>query len=70
MNQADLFPPPLHHFVADSLAAEARAEIRAITAQARHDLELRFDRIVAFHNRSIAQRRRYWRLRTTKETSR
>lgn len=64
MKQEPLFRPPLHFFVADTLAAEAHAEIKAMAQRARAELEERFQRIAAFHARSLGQRRRFWRTRT------
>lgn len=69
MNQADLchLMVPQHEIVADVGAAFAKAEIRMMVERARRELDERFDRILAFHNRSIAQRRRFRRIRALLE---
>lgn len=61
--------PPLYEFVADSLAAEAHSAIRTAVLRALAEFDQRAKQIIAFHNRSIAQRRRYWRLRVLLEKS-
>lgn len=68
MDLADMMSrPPLHWFVADTLAREAQSEIKRAARKARRELEEIFRQIGISHNRSIAQRRRHWRLRTQQE---
>lgn len=70
MNQSDLpmYPTPgLHEFVADTLADEAHHEIKRMAKRARIEIEARFRQIEVTYHRSIAQRRRFWRIRTTQE---
>jgi uncharacterized protein YlaN (UPF0358 family) len=68
MDLADMMArPPLHEFVADTLAHEAHHEIKAAVRRALSEFDDRGRHIVATHNRSIAQRRRFWRIRILTE---
>lgn len=60
---ADLFRAPLHEFIAEALAAEIKAEVRLKILGALGEFEQRAKQIIAFHHRSIAQRRRFLRIR-------
>lgn len=60
---ADLFPPPAHEMLIERRAAEFQAEIKAMAELARREINERFDRILAFHHRSAAQKRRFYRYR-------
>lgn len=68
MDLADMMSrPPLHEFVADTLAAEAHYEITKAIKKAVREFDERGRQIIATYNRSIAQRRRFWRLRIQQE---
>lgn len=68
MDLADMMSrPPLHWFVADTLAREAHFEIKAAALRASREFDECGRQIIATYNRSIAQRRRFWRLRTQQE---
>lgn len=68
MDLADMMSrPPLHEFVADTLAREAQSEIKRAARKARREIDEIFRQIQITYNRSIAQRRRHWRLRTQQE---
>jgi hypothetical protein len=59
----DLFPPPAHEVLIERRAAEIQRELSAMARAALVELNERFDRIRAFANRSVAQRRRFLRIR-------
>lgn len=67
MNQSDLFVAPKHHVLADLAAIQIKLEIHDMVVRALAEFDQRAKQILAFHNRSIAQRRRFWRLRTALE---
>lgn len=67
MDQPKLFNPPLHEIVADALADEAHFLIMSAVDRAIREFDECGRQIIATYNRSIAQRRRFWRLRTQQE---
>jgi hypothetical protein len=63
VKQRELFRPPAHELLIDTLAKNALAEISAMAQAAQRALTERFKRIAAFANRSAAQRKRFERIR-------
>lgn len=61
--QGQLFVPPLHEFVADTIARELQFEFARKFQQLRDQTNERFDSVRAFRRRSVAMRRRILRYR-------
>lgn len=61
--QPSLFQPQAHEVVANTRHAEFMNELRQLVQRARTEIDNQFDKILVFHARSIAQRRRFLRIR-------
>jgi hypothetical protein len=58
---------PAHEVVANLRSAELHVWARDEFDKLRHETDQRFKHIASFYNRSIAQRRRFWRVRIIQE---
>lgn len=68
MNQAEIaFLPPAHEALVEQRSAEIKDWLAAEFARLREATDQNFKQIRSFHHRSVAQRRRFWRLRIIQE---